>query len=165
MLTNIKGRKLTNIILTGDVDTEDEIIDFLSDLTLLAFQFDDKYLIFEAIEQYSRISITESSELIFHEIPEEGLRKAHISLMNLLVINGELSDLTVDRMILYDIDPDRDSAVCEAVKIILSNGQNFFLDPCNFWGFTMGSELMEKNWLDNMQALKRYDHKMTIIEL
>lgn len=164
MLKNIKGKIITDLIITGDVDIDDEVLDFLSDFTLILLQLEDKYLVFESVEQFSKISISETSELYFHKIVEEGYKKAYISLMNLLVINGKLSDVSVDKIILFNCEHNPENILCEAVKIVLSNGQFFFLDPYNFWGFTIGDDLQEKNWFESMRNKGSFSCKTTTIE-
>ena len=163
MLKNVKGKKIIDFILTGDVDTDDDVIDFMSDFTLLAIQLDDKYIIFESVEQYSKICISKSSNLSFHERLDDDCQKAQISLINLLIINGEVSDVTIDKIMLYNCEANNDKIICEAAKILLSNGQIFFFDPSNFWGFTIGGELVEKNWLDSMQRKKDFNYEVITI--
>lgn len=164
MFKSIKGRPITDFILTGDVDIDDEVIDFMSDFTLLAIQFDTVYLIIESVEQYSKISISVTSELVLHETKEDGCKKAFISLMNLLIINGEMAEVTIDKIVLYNCSENQERIICEAAKIVLSNGQVFFFEPCNFWGFTIGSELLEKNWFDTMRREKGFICKTEIIK-
>ena len=84
--------------------------------------------------------------------------------MNLLLVNGEMSKVTIDKIILYNCESKQDRIICEAVKILLSNGQVFFFEPCNFWGFTIGGELLEKNWFDTMRRKKGFICKTEIIE-
>lgn len=160
-------KKITDFLLTGNIDPDEEVIEFLPDFTFFTIQFDEKYLTFESIEQYSKIRISEENNLLFHDVKDEDFKKSYVSLINFLVINGEYSNEHIDTIILFNSNSSQGKIVCDAVKIVLSNGQVFFLEPFNFWGFNMGGETVEKNWIDNLRAVKDeriLDCKLTIIK-
>lgn len=156
-------KKITDFLLTGDMDPDEEVIEFLPDYTFFTIQFDEKYLTFEAIEQYTKICISEENNLLFHNVKEEDCKKSYVSLIDFLIINGEYSNQHIDTIILFNGDCYQEKIVCDAIKIVLSNGQVFFLEPFNFWGFNMGGEIAEKNWIDNLRDERR-DCKLTIIK-
>lgn len=145
----IIGSKIEDFIITGTSDTDEEIIEFIPDYTLMYFEINNRYLCFESVEQFSKLKLSVTDKINYHEVSDEDFKYSFMSIIDLLLINGIYSTYTIDKVILYNGTIENETIICDAAKITMSSGQTIFFDPSNLRGISIGDSAMESNWIDN----------------
>lgn len=155
---------ITDIISTGVVNIENKSSEFLPDLRILHFEISDKFVVFEAIEQFSKIKISVSEKLKYYDVNDEDMPECHMSLANIVLWDIYDKGNRVTEIYLYDQrSEDTESIICDAVKIKLQSGQTLFLDPAYIFGINIGGNSLEKRWFDNLDSDRRQNVSIKII--
>ena len=113
----------------------------------LFFEFGDKIIEFQSIEQYSklRISIVDTilHEPYFEDVIPGSMNISRIVFTNYLAINKVIN------ICFFNLQEEKTELICDAVHIKLLNGQHIFLDP-QFIGIKVGGIEQKEFWLDNL---------------
>ncbi|KEQ25983.1 hypothetical protein [Paenibacillus tyrfis] len=149
ILDIIKYSFIDEIYLTGFVDTDDTgVTEFTALMRYLFFEFNGQLLKIESVEQYSKLSISQAISVQL-EIDLEDVIPAKSRISN-IIFNNPLIDNKVAEIEFYNLQVDNlNEILCDALKIILQNKQEIFLDP-SFLGINIGPSDVEKLWRDNL---------------
>lgn len=151
ILENIKKiinkNSFDDVKLTGITCVEDGIAEFIPDMRYMYFDFNDRIIEFESIEQYSKLRIS----IVDNIIHEPGFEDVIPSSMNIsrIVFTNHLSDNKVKGICFFNLEEEQTELICDAVHIKLLNGQDMFLDP-QFIGINIGGIEQKEFWLDNI---------------
>lgn len=149
----LKEKVITDIISVGFVDIENDIAQFYSNPRWLYFEFDDYYIEFESIEQFSKLKIQFSDSINYSYEIDEDMVKAKSSIIDLVLISSIVSGNNINEICFVNINSEEDEfIVCDALKLILSNGQIIFLDPSFLFGIAIGKEDQEEFWKNNLNG-------------
>lgn len=140
MLSSIIGKKLTDIYTVGFMYLWEEPREYSPDLRWLYFEFGDTLIEFESIEQYSRIKIEEVADVRYLFETDEDMIKLKSSVKEIVLVSSIRSNNVVKSIELKDGTEEN----CDAVKIMLENGQVIFLDPAFPYGIGMGGTQQEE---------------------
>ncbi|MGQ7889771.1 hypothetical protein [Paenibacillus sp. WC2504] len=148
ILDIIKYSCIDEIYLIGFVDTDDAgVTEFTALMRYLFFEFNGQLLKLESIEQYSRLSISQTISVQL-EIDQEDVTPAKSRISN-IIFNNPLIDNKVAEIQFYNLQVNNlNEILCDALKMILQNKQEIFLDP-SFLGINIGPSEVEKLWRDN----------------
>lgn len=148
ILDIIEKNFIDEIYLTGFVDTDDAgVTEFTALMRYLFFDFGGQLLKIESVWQYSKLSISKAVSVLL-EIDLEDVIPAKSRISN-IIFDNPLIDNKVAKIELFNLQVDNLSEIsCDALKIILLNKQEIFLDP-SFLGINVGSSEVEKLWRDN----------------
>jgi hypothetical protein len=148
ILDLIKYSCIDEIYLTGFVDTDNAgVTEFTALMRYLFFEFNGQLLKIESIEQYSRLSISQTKSVQL-EIDLEDVIPAKSRISN-IIFNNPLIDNKVAEIEFFNLQVNNlNEILCDALKIILQNKQEIFLDP-SFLGINIGPSEVEKLWRDN----------------
>ncbi len=144
----LRGKALTDVVLTGFVDQDDVPARFHSVLHFLYLELDTLLLEMATLGDSGRMRLT------FVDIPrsvatEEDMLPAVTSIRQLVLRDTE-SDNRIARLRLWDASEVDGELVCAAARLDLANGQSIFIDPSYYFGIVLGGreqqELWEKNW-------------------
>ncbi|MBP1991173.1 hypothetical protein [Paenibacillus eucommiae] len=148
ILDIIEKNFIDEIYLTGFVDTDDiGVTEFTALMSYLFFEFDGQLIKIESVDQYSKLSISKTVSVQL-EIDLEDVIPAKSRISN-IIFNNPLIDNKVAEIEFFNLQVDNNSEItCDALKIILLNKQEIFLDP-SFLGINIGPSEVEKLWRDN----------------
>lgn len=149
----LKEKVITDIISVGFVDIENDIAQFYSNPQWLYFEFDDYYIEFESIEQFSKLKIQFLDSINYSYEIDKDMVKAKSSIIDLVLISSMVSGNNINEICFVNINSEEDEfIVCDALKLILSNGQIIFLDPSFLFGIAIGKEDQEEFWKNNLNG-------------
>lgn len=149
----LKEKVITDIISVGFVDIENDIAQFYPNPQWLYFEFDDYYIEFESIEQFSKLKIRFSDSINYSYEIDEDMVKAKSSIIDVVLISSMMLGNDINEICFSNIDfEDDEFIICDALKLILSNGQIIFLDPSFLFGIAIGKEDQEAFWKNNLNS-------------
>lgn len=147
----LKEKIITDIISVGFVDIENDIAQFYANPQWLYFEFDDYYIEFESIEQFSKLKIRFSDNINYSYEIDEDMVKAKSSIIDVVLISSMMLGNDINEICFVNINCEDDEfLICDALKLILSNGQIIFLDPSFLFGIAIGKEDQEDFWKKNL---------------
>lgn len=113
----LKEKVITDIISVGFVDIENNIAQFYSNPQWLYFEFDDYYIKFESIEQFSKLKIQFSDSINYSYEIDEDMVKAKSSIIDLVLISSMVSGNNINEICFVNINSEEDEfIVCDALK-------------------------------------------------
>lgn len=154
---------IEDIIIIGILDPEDEVIEFIPDYTSFFIRINQYYLHFESIEQFSKLRVSVVDEIRYHDVSDDDFKHSFLSIANLLLENGLHSNVLINKFELYNCRVEQDCFICDAAKILLSNGQVCFFDPSNYWGICVGDKICEMRWMNNLSAQQIDEMIITVV--
>lgn len=158
------GKPITDILLTGLVCIENGVAEFLPDYRAIHFEINNKFIIFESIEQYSKLKISIAENLLYYEVDDEDMLKSYTSISNIILLDIHDTGNKIESIYLYNKTlNDENFIICEAAKLILQNGQTIFLDPKYYFGINIGGNNQEKRWFENLNKEKANDIKVIVL--
>jgi len=117
---------------------------FIPDFTLLYLKLDIKYIVFESVNQYSKLKITVADAVSYHKVDDPDFKYINLSLMDFILINGAYASTKINKISIYGAKIEGDSIICDLAALKLSNAQSFIVDPSNFWGITFAGAFYDK---------------------
>lgn len=151
LLADFINYPITDIISTGIVSIENGFAEFLPDLRIVHFEIADKLVVFESIEQFSKIKISISENLRYYDIDDEDMLNSYMSIANIILWDINDKGNKVTEIYLYNQKfEDNNIIICDAVKICLLNNQTIFLDPKYYFGINIGGNNQERRWFENL---------------
>ena len=149
--TALKGRALTDVVLTGFVDQDDVPVQFHSVLRFLYFEFGTLLLEMATLGDSGRMQLT------FVDVPcsvatEEDMLPAVTSIRQQVLRDTE-SDNRIAMLRLWDASNVLGELVCAAARLDLVNGQTIFVDPSYHFGIVVGGREQQEIWKQNCSAL------------
>jgi len=156
MLTNLearlRGKALTDVVLTGFVDHDDAPAQFHSVLHFLYFELDALLLEMATLGDSGRM------QLHFVDAPrfvasEEDMIPAITSIRQQVIRDTE-SDNRLAKLQLWDVSDAQDELTCAAARLELANGQKIFVDPSYHFGIVLGGSEQQEIWEQNWRALR-----------
>ncbi|WP_433943148.1 hypothetical protein [Paenibacillus sp. SN-8-1] len=152
---------LNEIYLTGFVDFEEnQLSEFVANTDYLIFEFGEQLIKFQSIEQYSKLSIAKV-DTIKIDIDLEDVIPAK-SRISGVIFNNPMLENKIAMIELFNIDVNNCELICDAVKLILTNRQEIFLDP-SILGINIGGSGVEELWRNNLP--EGYKSISTIVEV
>ncbi|RUS45553.1 hypothetical protein [Cohnella sp. AR92] len=150
-----------DIYLSGFIDPEEEdVVEFTPWSHCLFFEFAAQLIKIESVDQYSKLRITYSTNLLTDVDMDDFVpSKARISY---LIFKNPLAKNKIIRMEFYELEEQIDQLICDALKIQLQNNQVLFLDP-SYLAINIGGLEVEEEWLHNSK--EEYQPKSTVIEV
>lgn len=145
MLSEIIGKEITDIYTVGFVDVEKGQAEYYPDLRWVYFEFEDVYVEFESIKQYSRLKMQKVDEVRYLFETDEDMMRARSSIRDIVLVDSFLVGNEVKRVELKGGGEEE----CCAAKIILENEHFIFLDPSFLHGIGMGGREQEDMWEEN----------------
>ncbi|AIQ48261.1 hypothetical protein R70723_21845 [Paenibacillus sp. FSL R7-0273] len=146
--TIMKNHHLHEIFSVGVVDLEETgLAEFVTLMDRLFFEFGEVLIKMETIEQYSKLALTAVNSIQFEvDLEDVILAKARIGNF---VFNNPLTDNKVAEIVLYNMENKAEELICDALKIVLLNQQEIFIDP-SFLGINIGGPEVEAIWRYNL---------------
>lgn len=164
LLDNFINHPIIDIISTGIVSIENGLAEYLPDLRVLHFEIADKFVVFESIEQFSKIKISISDDLYYYDIDDEDMIKSYMSIANIILWDINDKGNKVTEIYLYNFQMEnRGVIICDAVKICLLNNQTIFLDPKYYFGINIGENNQERRWFENLSKEECQNIRITIL--
>lgn len=148
IIETIGNNIFNEIYLTGFVDTDENgVTEFTSHMRFLFFEFGRQLIKIESVEQYSKILITKAESALI-DIDLEDVIPAKSRISNIIFNNPSIDNKVIE-IEFFNLQVNNVSEIsCDALKIILSNKQELFLDP-SFLGINIGPFEVEKLWKEN----------------
>jgi hypothetical protein len=156
---------LSDIYVSGVVfplDEGEELPEFVPLNTHLFLEFGVQLIKFEAIEQYSKISIERSSTMKI-EIDVEDVTPVK-SKISSIIFDNNLVDNKVSKLELINMKVKTNKIICDALKLTLNsstNHQELFFDP-QYFGINIGGIGVEELWKRNQ--FEEYEYKITTVK-
>ena len=145
----VKDKDIENIYLTGFVDIEDGMAQFYPDLRFVYFEINSKYIMFESINQFSKLKIKIVNSVEHNFEIDEDMMKAKSSISEIVLNDTMANGNDIDNIILYNLENMKE-LICDAIEIKLVNGQVLFLDPTYYFGINIGGKEQKEIWKSNL---------------
>lgn len=151
-LTNIfKSGSIQDIYLLGFVDIEDGEADFCPDMRYYYFEIGEKYIAFESINQYSKLSIRLVDSIQFQFEIDKDMLPCKMSVNGIVLTDSMSAKNTVKSFIINGMEYiDNQLIVCNSFQLNLYNGQELFIDPSFYYGINIGGGEQRKFWIENL---------------
>lgn len=160
----VQNNFLSSFYVTGVVlppETESELAEFVPYRSYLFLEFGVNLIKIEAIEQYSKFSISITPTFKVRVEVENAIpTKSNISD---IIFDNSLIDNKVSQMEMFNIQITNEEIICDALSLSLTsstNKQELFLDP-QFFGINIGGSGVEELWKNSQ--LEGYKSKSTTI--
>lgn len=155
MLDNLvdifKSGSIQDIYLLGFVDIEDGVADFCPDMRCYYFAVGEKYLEFESINQYSKLSVRIVSSIRYQFEIDEDMLPCKTSVSQVILTDSMSAKNTVKSFIINGLElNDTQQLVCNSLQLNLDNGQELFIDPSFYYGINIGGVEQRKFWIENL---------------
>lgn len=151
VLKIVSNNTFDSIYLTGFVDNEDGgVAQFYPDMHFIYFEFGNKLLEIykcDVLNQPSQLRIM-VVDALRHDIDLEDVTYGTSKINDIIFINP-LANNKIKKMYYFNYRADKGVMFCDALHIILCNGQNIFLDP-GFMGINIGGLDVKEIWKDNL---------------
>lgn len=147
-LLNIKGQTLANVLLIGGADFKNDEVELTLFHNYLLIEFSSQVLLFESVDQNSRLRISNYSGSLPKICSEDEMKPFKISIMETVILDS-LNDISVDCVHIYEMQEKGDNIVCAALCINLRDGTEFFIDPTYHFGIKVGRSDVKQKWLEN----------------
>lgn len=141
----IKDQNIEDIYLTGFVDVENGEAQFYYDLRFMYFEVDSKYIKFESINQFSKLSIEIVDSITYDSDIDEDMIGAKSSISQIILNDTMAVGNSIDTIIFHNLE-EQEKLICDAIEILLANGQIIFLDPSFYFGINIGGEEQKRIW-------------------
>ena len=151
MLRRLEGKNIEDVISIGFVDKEDGVNVFYSDLRTLYFEFDNIYLKFESINQYSTLKVNLEEKVNFEYEIDEDMEYAISSIIDIVLIGRNMKGNILSKIIFYKKYIENNEIYCNACEIYLKNGQVIFLDPSFLCGISIGGIEKRNYFLNSLE--------------
>jgi hypothetical protein len=146
----IENNNITDIYLTGFVDTEDGVVEFFSDARFIYFEFANEFIEFESVNQFSRLRI-KIVQSVRHEFEiDEDMKPGKASIGVVILTDIMAIDNKVKSICFYNLQESENELNCDALYLKLLNGQEIFLDPTFYFGINIGGNEQKKFWIENL---------------
>lgn len=144
----VKRSNVDDFYTIGYVDNEKGIFCYHPDLRLLYLEINSKYIEFESIEQYSKLSV-KIVERMEHKYKESLEDEVCISSMgDVILVSTQFEENRINKMIFYGLEDDR--LICDALELMIRE-QMVFLDPGFLIGIGIGGIEQKQYWKENYQ--------------
>jgi len=157
------NKPIEDIIVVGGIDKDDEVIEFRKDLRFLYFKFDTFFLKLKSVNQYSKLELSIVDKIAYdYEIDGDEVY-AKTSVFEIILNDPMSLENIIKKMFFYNLEEDNDSIICDALEMVLENGQCICIDPSFLQGINIGGIEIIKQWKDNYSD--RQGIEETILEL
>lgn len=143
----ISVNNIDEIYLTGIVDVDNGIGEFVPNTSYLYFEFGDQIVEFEAIDNYSRLRLTMVGS-IRNETEFDDVIPC-IAKVGKIVFTNPLATNKIRSIHFFNLDVADNELTCDGMQIKLISGQDIFLDP-GFLGINIGGLDLKQTWEDNL---------------
>ncbi|SFE87016.1 hypothetical protein SAMN04487969_108141 [Paenibacillus algorifonticola] len=127
------------IYLLGFVDTEDGVADFCPNTRYYYFEVGEKYIEFESINQYSKLSVRIVDSIRYQFEIDEDMLPCKTSVSQIILTDSMSAKNTVKSFVINGIESnDNQQIVCNSLQLNLNNGQELFIDPSFYYGINIG---------------------------
>ena len=150
----IKDKNIEDIYLTGFADVENGVVQFYPDLRFMYFEFGTKYMEFESIDQFSKLSIKIVDSIAHNFEIDEDMMKAKSSVSEIILRDTMAIGNDIDTITFYNLEQKKE-LICDAMEIKLVNGQIIFLDPSYYFGINIGGDEQKQVWKLNLKDDKK----------
>lgn len=144
--------EITDIIICGTVDNEDDIFQFYFDFRVIYIEFESKYLRLESVEQYSKLEFSIVDHIKFDYEIDEDMYRARSSVKDIILDNSGAVGNSIREIVLYDRC---ERNICAAMEFRLENGQEIFIDPSFIFGINIGGDKLKNIWKNNYYNLNQ----------
>ncbi len=152
--------EITDIIICGTVDNDDNIFQFYFDLRVVYVECGSNYLRLESVNQYSMLNFSVVDYIKFDYEIDEDMHRARSSVKDIVLDNSGAVGNNIHEIVLYDrIERD----ICAAMKIRLENGQEIFIDPSYIFGINIGGEKQHTIWKNNYHNINHMNKECIIL--
>ncbi len=134
-MNNLLHKPIDDMLITGHTDITDNILEFMPDYKSYFFKISGKFLRIESHEQYSKLKFDICDNLTWNEYPDEDdYKNSFSSIAGILLKGYYYSDISIEKINLFNCTMSDSCYICEYAEIILSDGQTIKFDPLHYWG-------------------------------
>ncbi|MGG4451215.1 hypothetical protein [Brevibacillus porteri] len=146
-----KSGSIQDIYLLGFVDIEDGVADFCPDMRYYYFEVGEKYIEFESINQYSKLSVRIVDSIRYQFEIDEDMLPCKISVSQIILTDSMSAKNTVKSFVINGMESnDNNQIVCNSLQLNLDNGQELFIDPSFYYGINIGGAEQREFWIENL---------------
>ncbi|ASJ52796.1 hypothetical protein BP422_04040 [Brevibacillus formosus] len=146
-----KSESIQDIYLLGFVDIEDGVADFCPDMRYYYFKVGEKYIEFESINQYSKLSVKIVDSIRYQFEIDEDMLPCKTSVSQIILTDSMSAKNTVKNLVINGMESnDNNQIVCNSLQLNLDNGQELFIDPSFYYGINIGGAEQRKFWIENL---------------
>lgn len=157
----VKNNLFDDVYLVGFIYAEEnELAEFVTSMKCLFLEFGDAIIKVEEMEQFSKLSLTVVDKIQVDNNLEDVIPAK--SAIRDVLFHNPLADNIVSELILYNMEHNKESVICDVFKLILHNKQEIFFDP-SFLGINLGGSEVEALWKNGQ--LQGYKAVPTVIKL
>lgn len=139
--------ELEDIISVGFCDETENGYEYSMNMDILYLSFEHFLVKMEAVENYSRLSLSCEKKIKHDYIIDEDMKYAFSKLHNVIFKQGEMVDVFIEKMVFFNLSSQNMNVViCDALKVYLSSGQVLFFDPAYYFGINIGDETSVSIW-------------------
>ncbi|MGZ7442374.1 hypothetical protein [Paenibacillus sp. TH7-28] len=151
LINVFKGNSIQDIYLLGFVDIEDGRADFCPDMRYYYFEVGEKYIEFESIDQYSKLSVKIVDSIRYQFEIDEDMFPCKTSVSQIILTDSMSVKNTVKSIVINGLDlKDKEQIICDSLQLNLNNGQELFFDPSFYFGINIGGAEQRKFWIENL---------------
>jgi hypothetical protein len=159
----INGMELNDVILVGFVDIVNGEAEFYPDLRFMYFKFTSGFIEFESIEQYSKLKLRITNAIQYNFEVDEDMIRGKSSISEIVLEDTMDSNNIIKDLVFYNLECKCNEIICDAMEIILLNGQTIFLDPSYYFGVNIGGMRQKERWESNLD--KKYSKTVRCIKI
>ncbi|WP_106766555.1 hypothetical protein [Paenibacillus faecalis] len=146
-----KSGSIQDIYLLGFADIEDGVADFCPDKHYYYFEVGKKYIEFESINQYSKLSVRIVDSIQYQFEIDEDMLPCKASVSQIILTDSMSAKNTVKSFVINGMEfNDNKRIVCISLQLNLDNGQELFIDPSFYYGINIGGGEQRKFWIENL---------------
>ena len=153
IFSNLGDLTITDIIKVGFIDLEDDVLEMTIMNDTLFVEFNDTFLKFTSIEQYSKLKIEIVEVVSFDFDMIEDVKPAKVS-VSTIILTDTMADNTIDFLEIYSPTIKDEYIICDSVSIHLVCKQEIFVDPTFYFGLNVGGAGQKDKWLENLDSSK-----------
>lgn len=157
----IKNNNFEEIYLIGmfdDVDSE-----FVASSSFIYFEFENKFVQLEEIENYSKIKIKIVDSIKPEDVFDDEEIHCKSRIGNIIFMNPLAASNKIKKISFYGLEKREDEIITDVLLIKLVNDQDIFIDP-SLLGFTIGGIERKAFWEENLEYINMSIPKETSVE-
>lgn len=146
-----KNECIQDIYLLGFVDIEEGKANFYPDMRYYYFKVGEKYIEFESIDQYSKLSVKILDSIQAKFEIDEDMYPSSTSVSQIVLTDSMSVKNSIKSFVINGLEyNDSDQIVCYSLQLNLENSQELFIDPSFYYGINIGGAEQRKFWKENM---------------
>jgi heme oxygenase len=142
---SLYGRNLTDVLLTGFIDRNDDPLRFYALLQTVYFEFSDFLLDISTLGDSGRIRLELVASLRHNVELDDDMVFATTSIRQQILRDPDGQNVLA-ALRFWNVSEDAGIVVCSAARLDLANGQNIFVDPSNYFVIQLGGCELEETW-------------------